>query len=377
MNLKSKIGQMIIGGFDGTTPPKPLTRIIKTHGLGGVILFKTNLQEPSQIAKLNNQLQRLSSLAPLFIMIDQEGGRVSRLPPPFTKFPPCAFLGACNSYDLSYKQGQAIARELRAVGINMSLAPVLDVHTNPSNPIIGDRAFGAHPTLVAKLGLAMMVGLQDEGVIACGKHFPGHGDTSADSHRELPKVSHPLDRLMEVELRPFIHAIENRMPAIMTAHVIYTALDPEFPASLSRKIITKLLREALRFRGLVVTDDLHMKAVTDHHALVEAAIMAIAAGTDLLLICRDPELQMEVLEALHKAVRKGVIPEKQIDLSLQRILSLKEKMLIPQRHPVSLREMKSIVGRADHRQLVLEIRERSSRATRPTSLKPVSIKKQR
>jgi beta-N-acetylhexosaminidase len=360
MNLKAKISQLIVGGFDGTSPPKELTQLIKTHGMGGLILFKNNLEDPIQIAKLTNRLQRLSRLAPLLILIDQEGGRVSRLPPPFTQFPAAALLGVCNSYDLCYRLGQAMARELRAVGINMNLTPVLDVYTNPANTVIGDRAFGNNPTLVSKLGLALMVGLQDQGVIACGKHFPGHGDTIADSHHELPKVTHPLSRLIEVELKPFQHLIQNRLQAIMTAHVVYTALDPQFPATLSKKIVTKLLREAMEFRGLVITDDLHMKAVADHYPLAEAAIRAITAGADLLLFCRQPELLVKVQEALYQTVKRGSIPEKRIDLSLDRILSLKERVLLPYR-PSSLKEIRNRVGHPDHQKIVQEIQERAGR----------------
>jgi beta-N-acetylhexosaminidase len=360
MNLKTKISQLLVGGFDGTAPPKELNRLIKTHGLGGIILFQNNLKDPIQIARLTHQLQHLSKHAPLLIMIDEEGGRVSRLPSPFTRFPAAAMVGRCNSYDLCYRLGQVTARELRAVGINMNLSPVLDVHTNPANTVIGDRAYGSNPTLVSKLGLALMVGLQDQGIIACGKHFPGHGDTVADSHHELPTVSHALDRLIQVELKPFQHAIQNRLQAIMTAHVIYTALDPQFPATLSKKIVTKLLREAMEFRGLVVTDDLQMKAVADHYPLAEAAIRAITAGADLLLICHQPEILPIVLEAVHQAVKRGTLSEKRIDLSLDRILSLKEKMLLPSR-PISLKDVKSTVGHPDHQKIVQEIQERAGR----------------
>jgi beta-N-acetylhexosaminidase len=242
----------------------------------------------------------------------------------------------------------------------MNLAPVLDIYTNPANTVIGDRAFGNSPTLVSKLGLALMVGLQDQGVIACGKHFPGHGDTVADSHHELPKVTLPLNRLIEIELRPFQHLIQNRLLAIMTAHVIYTALDPQLPATLSKKTVTKLLREAMGFRGLVITDDLHMKAVSDHYPLAEAAIRAITAGADLLLFCRQPELLVKIQETLCLAVKRGTIPEKRIDLSLDRILSLKERMLLPYR-PTSLKEIKTRVGHPDHHKIAQEIRERASR----------------
>lgn len=374
MNLKKKIGQLLVAGFEGTSPPRELVRMIKSYGIGGVILFRDNVEDPFQLAKLNNQLQRLSPLAPLLIMIDQEGGRVSRLPSPFTQFPAAAQLGACNSYDLAYRFGRAMARELRAVGINMNLAPVLDVYTNPANTVIGDRAFGNHPTRVSKLGLAMMVGLQDQGVIACGKHFPGHGDTVADSHRELPTVSHPLSRLTAVELKPFVHAIQNRLQAVMTAHVTYTALDLRFPATLSEKIITDLLRNALEFRGVVITDDLLMKAVADHYPVADAAVQAVRAGADLLLICRNPDLQETALEALYQAVRQGTLHEKRIDLSLERVLVLKERMLLPY-HPCSLKGIKAAVGNPEHLKLIQDIQERALQKSHPSS--PVKKKADR
>ncbi len=361
MNLKSKISQLLVGGFDGPTPPKDLSKLIKSHGMGGVILFRTNLEEPVQIARLNNRLQRLSSLAPLFIMVDQEGGRVCRLPLPFTRFPPGAMLGVCNSYRLAYRVGQATARELKAVGINMNLAPVLDVNTNPANSVIGDRAFGSDPMLVSKLGLAQMVGLEDQKVLACGKHFPGHGNTLEDSHFALPSVGESLDRMIQVELKPFQHAIENRIQAIMTAHVIYKSLDPRHPATLSKKIITKLLREAMRFRGLVLTDDLYMKAVADHYELTQASIQSIQAGADLLLICREPEAQIRVIDALYQAVKKGALSEQRIDQSLSRILAVKEKMLLPYR-PIPIKQIKNTVGHAEHRRLAEEILERAQGA---------------
>lgn len=354
MTLKEKIGQLLIAGFEGTTPPKGLLSLIKEYQLGGVILFKRNLVSPPQIAKLCDSLQKASPHVPLFICIDHEGGRVSRLPKPFTALPSQAVVGACNSSELSYAIGEIMANELKAVGINFNLAPVLDVHTNPANPGIGDRAFGKSAGLVSTMGLAVIAALQDNGVLACAKHFPGHGDTAVDSHEELPVVNRTLEQLREVELRPFQHAMINGLRALMTAHVKYPALDEAHPATLSRKIIASLLRSSMRFDGLVLTDDLEMKAITQEYDLDDAAIKALQAGVDLLLVCHREERQVAVLEAILKAVKKGLLTEKQLDLSLLRILSFKQRyMSLPK--PLDLKQVKEIIGCSRHRQKVQEI----------------------
>lgn len=358
MTLKEKIGQLFMVGFDGVVPSKAVVRLIKEFQIGGVILFARNLQSPSQTAKLCNALQTQSPKMPLLISIDQEGGRVTRLPKGFTVFPGGVQLAACRSTDLVYRVAQATARELRSVGINMNLAPVLDVNTNPANPVIGDRAFGASPTLVSSMGLTMMAGLQDNRVIACGKHFPGHGDTVADSHKELPRVPHDLQRLREVELRPFLHIIPNGLASIMTAHVLYPKLDPNEPATLSKRIITALLREGLGFKGVVVTDDLEMAAISDTHGPGAAAVKAIEAGADLILFCRDEDKQREALEAVANAVKHKKISEARIEQSLLRILQMKEKFILPYQ-PADLAQVKEIVGSSSHKHLLEEVKERS------------------
>lgn len=357
MKLSRKIGQLLMIGFDGTTPTKGVEELIKKHQIGGVILFSRNIKEPLQCAKLTASLQKLSPDVPLFIAVDQEGGRVSRLAPPFTQFPPARTLGRCDSVELTYSAAEAMAKELAAVGINMDFAPVLDVDTHPKNPIIGDRSFGANPTLVAKHGLAVIAALHDQKVIACGKHFPGHGDTAADSHKTLPSVDHPLSRMADLELKPFIHAVENRLHAIMTAHVRYPKLDEKYPASLSKKIVTQLLRKTIQFEGLVVTDDLEMKGITDGFTIPEAAVKAVQAGSDLILICHSPDQQMEALEALIRAVEKGTIKEERLNESLARILSLKEHFLLPRQAPKP-KQIKQVVGCDTHRLVVEEIAKR-------------------
>ncbi|HEY4485816.1 MAG TPA: beta-N-acetylhexosaminidase [Nitrospiria bacterium] len=366
MILKEKIGQLFMMGFHGVTPSKAVRRLIRDFHIGGVILFSRNLKNPGQTAALCNALQGLPAKMPLLIAIDQEGGRVSRLPKGFTIFPSAAQLAAGGLKDRFYRVADITARELRAVGINMNMAPVLDVNTNPANPIIGDRSFGSTPSLVGRVGLETIAGYQDNSIIACGKHFPGHGDTHLDSHRELPTVSHDIRRLGEVELRPFLHAIGNGLAAIMTAHVLYPALDPDFPATLSRKIITGLLRERIGFQGVVVTDDLEMKAIADAYGPGEAAVRSIEAGCDILLICQDEAGQLSALEAVARAVKSKRITEKRIDQSVLRILKIKEKFILPYQ-PADRAAIKTTVGNPAHRRLVedLQVPSAPPRTARP------------
>ena len=254
-------------GIEGQSPSKATTSLIQKNYFGGVILFSRNLHDPLQCAGLIKSLKAASKETPLFIGIDEEGGRVSRLPrlsgvvPPFTSFPAARTLGKCNDVPLTYNCAEAMAEELFAVGINMNFAPVLDVDTNPKNPIIGDRSFGKTPLVVEEHGLAMMSGLQDNRVISCGKHFPGHGDTAHDSHTTLPVVDLSLSQLMNRELKPFIHLVQNRLATVMTAHVLYPKVDPDYPATLSKKILSSILRQAIGFSGMVVSDDLEMKGL--------------------------------------------------------------------------------------------------------------------
>ncbi len=360
MTLREKIGQLMMVGFAGTSVSKDLSAWIDAYKPGGVILFSRNLQTVDQIVRLTNQLQKLTSNHPLFIAVDQEGGRVSRLPRGFTVFPPCAVLGRCDSSELAYAAASTTATELRAVGINMNMAPVLDINTNPQNPVIGDRAFSSSPTQVCALGLATVAGLQDNKVIACGKHFPGHGDTAADSHQELPTVTSSAGRIREVELRPFRHAVENGLAMIMTAHVRYQALDDRNPATLSTYVLTDLLREELNFKGLVITDDLEMRAILDHHDIGDAAVLAVRAGVDILLVCENRDRAATALETVYKAVRKGEISEARVEDSFRRITQTKERFLQPHA-PADPRAAKKLVGRKAHKTLLDSILETSER----------------
>ncbi len=360
MALREKIGQLFMVGFSGTAVSKDVASLVTDYQPGGVILFSRNLEALGQIVQLTNDLQRLSTGSPLLIAIDQEGGRVSRLPAEFTLFPSCAVLGACRSYDLAYAAAATTAAELRAVGINMNMAPVLDVNSNPANPVIGDRAFGADPTTVCEMGQATVAGLQDNKVIACGKHFPGHGDTAADSHKELPVVEAPVERLREIELPPFRHAIAHGVMTLMTAHVLYRAWDPRWPATLSSTILTTLLREEMGFDGVVVTDDLEMRAIIDHYGVEEAAVRAFLAGADMLLICQDPARAVTAIRAMERAVEDGTIPPGRLESSLGRIARLKRRFLSAYK-PISLAEAKLVVGCRTHKALLDSIREARDR----------------
>lgn len=314
-------------GFDGTSVSPEWAELQARYTPGGMILFARNLEDPAQIIELTNGLQTRSPHAPLLIAIDQEGGRVSRLPTGFTIFPPCGLVGACRSEELAYAAAAVTAAELRAVGVNMNMAPVLDVHSNPDNPIIGDRAYGTEPDVVAELGVAAIRGFQGKGIVACGKHFPGHGDTSTDSHKELPVVKASAEVLFERELPPFRRAIAEGLASIMTAHVVYPALDAQRPATLSPAILTGLLREQLGFDGVVVTDDLEMHAIVDHHGIGDAAVQAFLAGADILLICKDHDRAVAAMEAVRKAVESGIISPDRVDTSVRRIMQLKRKFL--------------------------------------------------
>jgi beta-N-acetylhexosaminidase len=361
---RGQIGQLFMVGFDGTAVSADLAAFIKEYNPGGVILFSRNLESAEQIVALTNELQRCSPRSPLLIAIDQEGGRVSRLPKDFTIFPPCEMLGRCNSSELAYAAAATTAKELRAVGINMNLSPILDVNSNPANPVIGDRAFGSTPAPVCELGWATVGGLQDNGVVACGKHFPGHGDTAADSHKELPIVTAPRERLEQIELPPFRHAAAQGVATMMTAHVLYRAFDDQRPATLSPAVVGTLLRKELRYDGVVLTDDLEMHAIIDHYGIEEATVRSILAGCDMPLICKDRNRETAAIGAVAKAVADGAISSERLEQSLARIARLKQRFLIPYR-PVVLSDAKLIVGCRTHRALLHSIdqaRERFAKA---------------
>lgn len=294
-------GQVIVAGFDGAQPAPELRSLAARGALGGYILFRRNLNLPlSEIAALLLQLRRsLPPALPPWLGVDQEGGRVGRLSAPFAHLPPMRVLGERGDPAWTERAATVVGGQLHALGFNLNFAPVLDVDSNPDNPVIGDRSFGREVPRVVEHGRAFAAGLRRAGIAACGKHFPGHGDTALDSHHALPRVRHPRSRLDAIELAPF-RALSAALPTLMTAHVVFDALDPDTPATLSRAILDGVLRQQLGYGGVVFTDDLEMGAIQQHYGTGEAAVLAIAAGADCVLVCATPERVLEAHAALSK-----------------------------------------------------------------------------
>lgn len=338
MTLEEKIGQMFIVGFKGKgdseqalTVNEQAKTLIEDYHVGGVIYFDRNVKSPNQVATLSNDLQKLALSSerkiPLFITVDQEGGKVARFKEGFTAFPGNMVLGATQNKDLAYQTGKQMGKELRAVGVNLNMAPVLDVNNNPENPVIGVRSFSEDPGLTAELGAELIRGFHDSGIYTIAKHFPGHGDTAVDSHVGLPEISHSMERLNQVELVPFKEAISQGTDMVMSTHIIFPAIEtePGIPATLSEKVLTGLLRKQLNYDGVIITDDMEMGAIAENFGTREAVVRAIKAGADIVLVCHSLERQTQSIDAVKQAVEKGEIDEARIDESVRRILRLKAK----------------------------------------------------
>ena len=352
--LREKIGQMIMVGCAGESLGADERMLFAEYGFGGYILFRRNCSEPRQIWTLCRDLWAQAPDQPPFIAIDEEGGKVHRLPQRFTHFPSAATIGARNDPELAYRAGRATGVELALVGFNLDFAPVLDVNSNLANPIIGERAFGADPQSVIAMGSAWARGLRDGGVIPCGKHFPGHGGTDSDSHFVLPIVSKTSDELHALELAPFVHACRNGIEALMTAHVKYAALDPRHAATFSEPIITGLLRHQLGYDGVVFSDDMEMKAVSNQSVPGEAALRATRAGVDVMLFCHDLDKAVQALEFLHAEAEKDPALRVQIEASYGRIGKLKQSWL-KEFNGAAEDALEDRLARLDHRRIIEEI----------------------
>ena len=363
-----KVGQRFMIGFDGFEASADVKRLIRDYGVGQVIYFARNVASPEQVAELSKELQSFARECgqelPLVIGVDQEGGRVARMGPPWTVWPPLRALGRIDSEDMARRMGEALASECLAAGINCDFVPDLDVDTNPDNPIIGNRSFGSDPDLVGRLGAAMIRGLQGKRVIGSAKHFPGHGDTDKDSHLELPVVDEPRKRLYEVEIKPFWKAIEAGVATVMMAHVLYPDLDSDLPASLSPRVVDAILRRELGYDGVVMTDDLEMKAVAARWSPGESSVLAMQAGCDVVPICGiSPHTQVEAIEGVIRALESEELSWDSLDVACTRVRRMKERFLIPYRDP-SPREARQSAGLGEWGALALEISERGGEPMR-------------
>jgi beta-N-acetylhexosaminidase len=322
--LEQMCGQLLVVGFAGQSASAAVRREIARSALGGVVLFKRNIgPEMTDIARLNDEVAKAAPAEPLLIAVDQEGGRVARIGPPAMKLPPMLSLED-HGEDFFTDLADAQSRELLALGFTMSFAPVLDVHSNEANPVIGDRAFGRDPASATPRALAFARGMRQAGLLSCGKHFPGHGDTSQDSHLDLPTVSHPKERLRAVELEPFRRAAAAGVDSMMTAHVRYPAWD-DLPATLSHRIATDVLRDELGFRGVLFSDDLEMKALSARMSYSDSACGAIAAGCDALLVCASEDAWIEAREALTRRAEREAAFRERCSEALGRFLAMRRR----------------------------------------------------
>jgi beta-N-acetylhexosaminidase len=350
MDRRSLCGCLIIGGFQGTSLPESYARALRENRRGGAILFRHNvLADPHQVAALARQIHAVSP-APL-LGIDQEGGRVARLRAPFIEVPPMGVLASIGDTAQAETIAHAVAAELAAVGCTINFSPVLDVNTCTRNPVIGDRAFGADAEVCSRFGTAWIRGIERAGLLAAPKHFPGHGDTSTDSHFDLPVVHQSVERLERVELAPFRAAIDAGVRAMMTAHVLYPALDRELPATLSPVICT-WLRERLGFSGMLLSDDLEMRAIVDRWSIGDAAVAAIAAGCDALLVCHGEGPQDAVLEALVRESERSPAFAARCEQARTRVLLARSLARV---QPPSDSEVTRVVGGSESRSVALQI----------------------
>ena len=330
MTIDEKIGQMVMASVEGYSLDANGEDLINKYNVGGFIVLGENVRDTEQLQALVNSLKSANSKnkLPLFISTDEEGGRVSRMPDEFKDLPSNRSIGKTGSSEFALNIGKLISEELISFGINMDFAPVLDINSNPKNTVIGDRSFGPDANIVARLGTQEMKGMQSKNIISVVKHFPGHGDTSVDSHVGLPVINNDADRLKGFELVPFASAIENNTDGIMIAHILLPKIDSDNPASMSKTIITDMLRDEMDFKGIVITDDMTMGAIVKNYNIGEAAVRSINAGSDIILVCHGFDNQVAVIDALRKAASDGRITQKRIDESLYRIIKLKNKYML-------------------------------------------------
>ena len=345
--LEEKIGQMLFVGFHGYTAPKHILEWLREGKIGGVILFARNIDTPEQVEALTKSLHNAAK-HPILIAIDQEGGTVARLRTGYTESPGAMALGAADEPELTERVSGVLANELRALGINWNLAPAIDITHNIHNPSVGTRSIGTDPEHVAKHAVAQIKGFQSKGVAATAKHFPGKANTPVDPHVELPVIEGKLEQMWETDLVPFRAASEAGIAAIMITHVQFKDIEPEYPSTMSPRIIKELLRKRIGYKGLVTTDCMEMKAVTNKYGPGESAVQAAVAGANTILFSHTREYQEEVYDALLTATQSGRLPLEQIDYSVKQIWAVK------QRYPAYPKPSLSVIRKPGHLETVME-----------------------
>jgi beta-N-acetylhexosaminidase len=356
--IHKKLAQLFFVGIPGTKLDGNTLHALMRMGVGGVILFKHNYETPEQLIDLTNAIQKnvqSSSFEnlPLWVGVDQEGGRVQRFKEPFTIFPALEELGKINSPKTCFEAGFIVAQELRAVGVNVNFAPVIDVRQTDA-PVIGDRAFSRDPQVVANLGSALIRGQQKGGVLSVAKHFPGHGGAIVDSHEDLPKIEKTPQQFEDCDWQPFRRAVRSRVEGIMTAHVLCPALDPSKPATLSRKILQDVLRKDIRFGKLIFSDDMEMGAITKNLSSKEAAFLAVEAGCDHLIFGHKLEVAEDTLDSLTTAFVDGALPIARLEESIERIRDAKRRLIMPYR-PVKADKAREIISHAEFKKIAEKI----------------------
>jgi beta-N-acetylhexosaminidase len=362
LSVEEKVGQLLFVGFGGTVMDETISNFLKDKKPGGVALFRRNIKNAHQVSVLIREVRKYDPAGiPMFISVDQEGGNVVRLKEHTTILPSNMALGAAGSPELAHRVAESLGRDLSLMGFNMNLAPVLDVSSNPKNPVIGIRSFGESPELVSQMGAAYIRGLQDQNISAVAKHFPGHGDTASDSHFSLPTLNHDRARLDAVELKPFSHAVAAGLDAIMTAHIALprVAEEKDMPATISHNVLTGILRDEWRYEGIVITDGLEMHGIVKKYGSGEAAVRAILAGADMVLILWTPEKKNEVHRALLKAVRTGRIPMERLNESVGRILRVKARRRLFSTQLLGTMEAMKKLKAAGQRKVVRDLSEKA------------------
>jgi beta-N-acetylhexosaminidase len=358
--ISDKIGQLLFIGLKGTSLTAEEKKFIVQNNIGGVVLFGRNISTLDALIQLTTELHSLKGQrpdkSPIFVGVDMEGGRVARLKDPFTIWPPLKKLGELDSASTAFEMAENMGLELKAAGINVNFAPCADILTNEKNEVIGDRSLGGDTEHVAKLSSALVRGYIKSGIVPCPKHFPGHGDTLLDSHTDLPiQKDTDLETLKNREFTPFKRALRARAEMIMTAHILFPKVDPDWPATLSKIFVTDILRNDFRFKGLIVTDDLDMKALRNKYSVDTIATRALEVGADMLLYCNEPESHVQGLDAVRKAVKDGKLSERIIETAYERVLETKKRL--SSFAPLSLDDAKKVIGKESHKLIAQNIKD--------------------